>query len=246
MTEKDWVMLRVLFPYVSFDCKIGNTEQIKDVVKKTAYRDMMPRTLKGIGTAKNKKGELCKEKMLDYACTRIISYLNAPVPKAFDEYTAWHRETCDEIVSIFCDTDVNLTYGKAQKLINIAFKNLLLFKDANEELFTYCHTPIDNNVLRICREEAKIDCIRENWSGIDDYDYYLELQIKIKEYLNSNDNKYFRLENNKPATNLIFDFFAWIKGGGKRNLETYWANIVDKSEFYTHNEELIKSILASI
>lgn len=243
MTNNDWNTLRVLFPYVSFECQISNEKQIEEVVCKTAYRDMMPRTLKGIG---NKENKPYKEKMLKYVTDRIIRYFKVTAPTDYVEFTAWHKETCKKMVDIFNDSDVTFTYGKAQKLVNIAFKNLLLFQGAKEEYFAYCHTPIDNNVLRICREKAKIDCIKDNWSSIDNYDYYLGLQNKISEYLNSNDNKDYRLENNIPATNLIFDYFAWIEGGGKDDLIEYWNNEGTSSKFYNNNTNLIKEILQKL
>ena len=246
MTNNDWSTLRILFPYVSFESKITNDDQIKNIVCKTAYRDMMPRTLKGIGKAKNENGDLYKDLMLDYVCERIISYLKGSAPESFEEYTTWHRETCEEMVSIFHSSGLNFTHGKAQKLINITFKHLLLFQEAKEEYFIYCHTPIDNNVLRICREKANIDCIKDNWSGINDYGYYLELQNKISEFLNSDNNKEYRLENNVPATNLIFDFYAWIEGGGKDNLKEHWSYKAKEYEFYSNNKELINTILEKL
>ena len=72
------------------------------------------------------------------------------------------------------------------------------------------------------------------------------LQNKISEFLNSDNNKEYRLENNVPATNLIFDFYAWIEGGGKDNLKEHWSYKAKEYEFYSNNKELINSILEKL
>lgn len=43
----------------------------------------------------------------------------------------------------------NLTYGNAQKLVNMTFKYLTTFADYSEfsDLFEHCHMPIDKNIL---------------------------------------------------------------------------------------------------
>ena len=102
------------------------------------------------------------------------------------------------------------------------------------------------NLNFVAIEKANIDCIKDNWSGINDYGYYLELQNKISEFLNSDNNKEYRLENNVPATNLIFDFYAWIEGGGKDNLKEHWSYKAKEYEFYSNNKELINTILEKL
>ena len=207
MAPKDWTMLRILFPYVSLECEITNKEQIKYVIYKTAYKDMMPRTIKRLGSSENQK---YKDAMLKYVYERILAYFEKP---ALDKngFENWHTETCTKMIECFKGSELKIAYGKAQKLLNIIFKNLLLFKGAKEEFFAYCHTPIDNNVLYVCRTKAGIKCRRENWSAMDK-DEYLKLQNDIREFLDSNKNTKYRFENGEPVSNLVFDYYAWIEG----------------------------------
>lgn len=238
MTSKDWTMLRILFPYVSLKCEITNKKDIKYVIDNTAYKDMMPRTIKGLGSSENQK---YKDAMLKYVYERIIAYFEKP---ALDKngFENWHIETCTKMIECFKGSELKFAYGKAQKLLNIVFKNLLLFKGAKEEYFTYCHTPIDNNVLYLCRTKAGIKCRPNNWSAMDKNEY-LNLQNDIRNYLDSDRNIKYRFENEEPISNLVFDYYAWIEGDKNETVKKYWLDVVEKSEFYTANKEIIDCFL---
>lgn len=76
-----------------------------------------------------------------------------------------------------------ITYGKAQKIVNMTFKYLSLFDDANQfsNVFQYCHVAIDRYII----EEVNAQCknfkislnaqqehaLNKAWSNYDDNDY---------------------------------------------------------------------------
>ena len=240
MTEKDLIRLKVLFPYVSSDYRLyGTTDHISHIIKKPAYNDMTPRHLKGIGNDEN------KSKMIEYTIKRFVSFFDSEPPKSQDDYDNWHIETCDKICSFFKNSGFHFKYGKAQKLVNIAFKHFLLFEDAKYEYFIYCHTPIDCNVLKWCNNIAGIKCRRNNWSGMEKQEY-IELQNSIREYLNSKRNTKYRYEDGTPYSNLAVDFDAWIEYGGGRNILNHWKDIKETSLFYCNHKDIIEDTLSSI
>ncbi|SEL43973.1 hypothetical protein [Ruminococcus albus] len=245
MTKNDWIKLKVLFPYVSTECNISNQEQIENVVCKTAYNDMAPRTLPDISKVKDENGNLLKDVMLKYVTDRFIKYFDESAPKDKHIFDKWHKDTCNEMIKVFEKSSVNFTYGKAQKLINIAFKNFLLFNGAKEEYFTYCHTPIDNNVLYWCKKVAGIKRINCAWSNMNE-ELYIELQEKISEYLKSDKNTKYLYEDGRPISNLVVDFYAWIEGGNTEKLIIEWGNISTKVKFYIDNEKIINTVLENL
>ena len=147
------------------------------------------------------------------------------------------------MIKVFRDSAIDFTYGKAQKLVNIAFKNFLFFKGADEDYFTYCHTPIDNNVLKWCINIAKIKCRRDGWSKMG-FEEYICLQQEIRAYLdNKEKNKHYYYEDGTPVSNLVVDCYAWVEGGHKDDLKNYWNNTSVVSDFYRQNKEIIRRIL---
>ena len=97
-----------------------------------------------------------------------------------DKFDAWHKETCDWIIVFLKEYYVpeDCTYGKAQKIVNMTFKNLFALcvkKDIDEQYskhFEYCHVPLDSFTLewfqRECiKREVKITKGKvANWSAI--------------------------------------------------------------------------------
>ena len=199
---------------------------------------MMPRTIKGLGSSENLK---YKDSMLNYVYERITAYFEEPA-RDKNGFENWHIETCTKMIECFKGSELKFAYGKAQKLLNIVFKHLLLFHGAKEEYFLYCHTPIDNNVLKTCRVKAGIQCRPNNWSAMDK-DEYLKLQNDIRNYLDSDRNIKYRFENGEPVPNLVFDYYAWIEGDKNRTVIKYWLNVKRETDYYTSNKQLIDSFL---
>lgn len=225
MTEKDLKTYRILFPFV-YDKKLTK-ENIRDIVTGPAYKDMTPRNLPGIG---NKDNRPIRDKMLNDVAERFNDYFHSdPLDK--DDFNEWHNETCEHICDIFKPTSIELKYGKAQKLVNIAFKHFLLFDDANERYFAYCHTPIDNNVLSWCRDTAKIDCKPNGWSNMD-YDEYIDLQNNIRAFLDKDSSLKYVNNDNQKISNLILDFFVWAEYSN--TIKEYWDNIKMNYDLYVN------------
>ena len=70
------------------------------------------------------------------------NYLRADKLESFDEI---HKKICVNLIEK-CKERTNMTYGQAQKIINMAFKYLYCCKhdSAMEERFKACHMPLDS------------------------------------------------------------------------------------------------------
>lgn len=144
-----------------------------------AYRDMQPRTIKGhnITQTASLRKELAKW---------FIEFFKKNQPVDNDDFNGLHKKWCNDFLSKLNNkVPEEQEFGKAQKVINMAFKYLYCFDDAPqyEGHFKYCHMPIDSYTLNWCFENGlykKKDI--DNWSGITEAQYY-PLSEKIESEL---------------------------------------------------------------
>ena len=81
-----------------------------------------------------------------------------------------------------------IKYGKAQKIVNIAFKYLYLFCDivpGNPGHFTFCHFAIDSITLAWYKDKIDSNCAVGNWSDMT-YGEYIDIQKNIRAYISKN------------------------------------------------------------
>lgn len=82
-----------------------------------------------------------------------------------------------------------ITYGKAQKIVNMTFKYLSMFDNANQysNVFQYCHVAIDGYIIDEVKDMIKLykikPAVQENntlkkvWSNYTNEDYYNMLSL---------------------------------------------------------------------
>jgi len=193
-----------------------------------AYRDMMPRTITGLGLSAldkingrsikglndEKKKALPKQKeslkemkqtLLDELRMNLAENIIKKVFNAkggIGEFNdTIHKELCDAFIQDFVtkasalneeidkfnsnyDLSVDkviskvdikkITYGKAQKIVNMTMKQLYCFDNAHKyktSVFQYCHIPIDSVILEFFHLSSKYV-----WSNLKTYDEYLSVQ----------------------------------------------------------------------
>ena len=110
---------------------------------------------------------------------RFCKYFNDPAPSTEYDFDKIHSDFCDffltELNKIFASTPQE--FGKAQKVINMAFKYLYCFDDATLFLphFEYCHMPIDSYTLNWCFDNFAKKSYKKsdipNWSTLKKPDY---------------------------------------------------------------------------
>ncbi len=90
---------------------------------------------------------------------RFMDYF-FPVPKSDNQYMdetsfdQWHKEMCEEFLAVIGPKyQSGLKYGKAQKIVNMTFKNAYCLQhneikeDKFEKYFEHCHMPLDSIIL---------------------------------------------------------------------------------------------------
>lgn len=189
------------------DKSLKNSDDLKKIISGPAYRDMTPRHLKGIGKKPEKKDEL-----FEWLAGEFFEYFDKPT-KSKEDFDKWHSNICEQVLETLgglCDDNVKVHYGKAQKLVNMSFKNFYCFADAEEYekngYFANCHMPLDSYTLSWFTQNVCKDKVPSKWSNMD-FEEYSEIQTKIREYFNSDRNTTYR--NNAPLAPFIAEFYIW-------------------------------------
>ena len=201
---------------MSLQCR----EDILLAVKK-AYIDMSPRTFikdedwwnnqantKKNGTERRKEKEegwqAEKNVLFEKLSGEFLKYFQQPC----SNFNCWHQKICKYFLKKFksilveygYDADESLKYGKAQKIVNMTFKYLFCFDDAQayRKKFEACHMPIDSYILKwyndVCDQADKCETA---WSDLDKAQYDA-IQEKIKA----------ELGNYNP---FLAEFYIWAE-----------------------------------
>ena len=197
-----------------------------EVAVRLAYTTFM-RTLTGYAKSKNKTGQ---PKASEYLRNRLENYFKSYTMTSQSGFDEWHLETCKNLIDKFgtWGVDSKLTYGQAQKWINISFKYLYAFTlfgccakgfpvEIDVSKMEYCYLPLDNIVICSLSQE-EIDKLKKkntkwkinkkrkswtydgrSWSKLTETDY-----ITIQEDLRKVFGK-----TRKGQTMLQIDFDIW-------------------------------------
>lgn len=141
-----------------------------------------------------------------------IEYFTDPAPIDRNAFNNWHSKECNTIIDVLKRFNAQIaTYGIAQKIVNMTFKHLSCFSDAQTkpDHFKYCHMPIDRKILfwikdqQISKSIIPPKSIIPSWSTLKDTTY-TTLQDDIRKHLSS---KTATLKT--PPTVLEAEFDIW-------------------------------------
>nr|DAD64676.1 MAG TPA: hypothetical protein [Caudoviricetes sp.] len=168
-----------------------------------AYRDMN-RTIRFNGLPDATRLAL-RAKVNTVFGTELLK-LNYSCITSQDEFNAWHRSVSDSIKTIYLNEGIRLTYGQAQKWINMTIKYLYMIEAYTfDDVFEFLHIPLDNYVFDIARDSLGITRPKVAWSSWDNYEkQYLQYQNLIRE----------KIDTGSP---LRWEFRYWLKVA--RNIE---------------------------
>ena len=146
-----------------------------------AYRDFN-RTMHGIG---EKQTDETKKFLSDFMLAVVDSLTSKQFVSQL-EFDDWHKLKCDELKKVFLLYPAfKISYGQAQKWINMTLKYLFALGDnivnGISTNYIYYHIPIDNIIQNKFLEKYDIPKLSERWSKIDDYERYLNYQIKVRQ-----------------------------------------------------------------
>lgn len=229
------------------DKSLKNFDDLKKIISGPAYRDMTPRHLKGIG--KNPEG---KEKLFKWLAGEFEAYFKSDPPKSKEEFDEWHSKICKEVLETLgrlCDDNVTVHYGKAQKLVNMSFKNFYCFADAEEYekkgYFDNCHMPLDSYTLSWYMNKADDKISVESWSSME-ADDYSKIQTEIREYFDSERNITYRNKNGDSLTPFIAEFYIWEETKFNEICENWMKSTVPLSKYLSFEDKELSDRLLEI
>lgn len=163
-----------------------NNNNVLDYAVYNAYRDMQPRTIKGHNIADT---QTLREDMAE----KFLDYFKGSAPKERADFDEFHKTTCSyflrELNKIVPDPQ---KFGKAQKFVNMTFKYLYCFDNAEkyEDHFKFCHMPIDSYTLnwyfdnqkQLQKQKKITKSAIKNWSSLTERQYG-SLKDDIREML---------------------------------------------------------------
>lgn len=209
--------------YDSVRSRLETGDTVQNAIS-LAYRDLQ-RTLRGFNKIADK--ETIKKNVFDLIKNEYEKiFLSVIDGKSFDK---WHRALCSEIKCIFGDK-YNITYGQAQKWINMFLKYMYLVDERTNSVSPFFHIPIDNVILDGIEKYSCYFSLQKSvpscrpWSRLDDYDKYLYFQKEFKRMFRNPLLHEFRLWNKwrKKKSERFEDLTAFL---------SYFANT--KQEFYS-------------
>ncbi len=172
-------------------------DDIVKIVNGPAYRDMQPRNFTGIGAKRKEREDVFRD-----LSEKICEYFKEEV-KDEAGFDKWHSDTCNELMKSFTEkTGIEMHYGKAQKLVNMTFKHLYCFGDADKykEKFEHCHMPLDKFVLNWGAKNIDLGKYGA-WSNFNE-DEYMDIQRKFREKLAT-------LKRFEGVAPFFAEFYIW-------------------------------------
>ena len=154
--------------------------------------------------------------VLFHIAKRVYEYFNNEpnTPNTQANFDAFHDDLCKDFLDRMNALRKgfgfpDLTYGMAQKYVNMLFKYLACFSNypSYADLFSYCHIPIDRRILGAFKSLGVPNVKNgqykgKNWSELSVADYHVLLDEYRKVLA--------PLMQNHPW--LAFDFVGWTRG----------------------------------
>ncbi len=185
----DGMIKKCIENFIENSTDFENCNSIKDAVDRAvdaAYSDAK-RTMKGIGDNKE-----LKEKALNRISKGIQNYLEGDAADNSDVFDEVHSGLCKEWIDVFKDKPEMGMYGKAQKIVNMAFKYMYCYYYNNrkemgnwKDWFKYCHMPLDSYTLAFLPRDYSGETVinsETKWSTLD-FQEYVKLCENARAYV---------------------------------------------------------------
>jgi len=180
----------------------GDSNDLLDACINRAYRDLN-RTIHGIDRLEtkdqlyNETSGYLKKSFLDIQkdCVCMAEQ---------EEFDLWHKSICSNLSIRYVKHGYNsFSVGQAQKWINMTFKYIFTMGENRlsgfDNLYRFCHIPLDNIILEKLKEEYGFSGLSCAWSRLDDYEEYLSCQKLIRQIF-------------AAELPLDVEFKLWMKG----------------------------------
>lgn len=185
----------------------GDLTNPVEAASNRAYRDMS-RTIRFDNFSKDDRVKLKKE---------VNSFLNTEIKKLVNgsitsekEFDKWHEQLCKKIIDEYKKSKIQLSYGQAQKWVNMTIKYLYMLNiHTFDNVFDFPHVPVDNYIFKAVKDELKIKKpTKKSWSRWDNYEEYLKYQNDIRKNLK---------KEKKEISPLRWEFKNWLDVAQNKN-----------------------------
>ena len=135
-------------------CVFGTEENNEKAAAKRAYRDMC-RTIRFEKGVSQKQKNDCRARVVELIETEIKKYNSIDTVEKYDEF---HDSLCLRIIDCYDNqTIAEITYGQAQKWVNMTMKYLCVLYEGQcdwlNKIYSFLHIPIDSIILDKARKE---------------------------------------------------------------------------------------------
>lgn len=146
-----------------------------------AYRDMN-RTLRLNGA----NSSTFRVKIDNLLKTQFESLKTQKITRQ-DDFDEFHEALCNDMIAIFTIGD-GLTYGQAQKWLNMTVKYIYIIQGDNVfGIMKFAHIPLDNYIFKSLKNYLGIKASGlDPWSQISNYNKYLAFQKEVRDKINGN------------------------------------------------------------
>ena len=163
-------------------CVFGTEENNEKAAANRAYRDMCR-------TIRFEKG--VSQKLKDNCRTSVIELIETEIKKrkSFDtveKYNEFHDSLCLRIIDCYDNqTIAEITYGQAQKWVNMTMKYLCVLYEGQcdwlNKIYSFLHIPIDSIILDKAKKEFPNEFPVNNtpWSQLS-IEEYITIQNKFR------------------------------------------------------------------
>ena len=163
-------------------CVFGTEENNEKAAAKRAYRDMCR-------TIRFEKG--VSQKLKDDCRTRVIELIETKIKKCnsidtVEKYDEFHDSLCLRIIDCYDNqTIAEITYGQAQKWVNMTMKYLCVLYEGQcdwlNKIYSFLHIPIDSIILYKAKKEFPNEFPVNNtpWSQLS-REEYITIQNKFR------------------------------------------------------------------
>ncbi len=160
--------------YIDRDYNSMEEMDQKDVVTKALYAGYLDtcRTINWKGQTDENRQFIVEQIFKDSVVDRIAKCMKEENSGETENekrknFDMMHHELCEKMIKAF-SKEIMITYGQAQKIINMAFKYLYCFQSIDRKYFKNCHMPLDSFTLewlyRACLRGEKIEGLEKNLS----------------------------------------------------------------------------------
>lgn len=179
-------------------CVFGTEENNEKATAKRAYRDMC-RTIRFEKGVSQKQKNDCRARVVKLIETEIKNCNSIDTVEKYDKF---HDSLCLHIIDCYDNqTIAEITYGQAQKWVNMTMKYLCVLYEGQcdwlNKIYSFLHIPIDSIILDKAKKEFPNEFPVNNtpWSQLS-REEYITIQNKLRAVI-------------KDVTLMDWEFKAW-------------------------------------